>query len=305
MKARSEEKKQSNIEQRASRTAMMAAIHRFLASKEERPYFQGPDHLAMLFLPPKAKFFLSFGFMRRYVRKKLRKGVPGTYEYMTARTKHFDTLFQDALKEDIPQIVVLGAGYDTRAIRFQEAIQHTKIFELDAPTTQQEKKTRLQQANMALPQQLTFVPINFSNERLETVLLTAGYDPSQRSLFLWEGVTYYLPEEAVKEPLALIKNHSGRGSTVAFDYFYKSVIEGTCEYYGAKEIHESVSKFGEPFQFGIQEGEIESFLAEHGFELLSHHTPDEFEKTYLYDDHGDFFGKMYGFACHVYARVKP
>ena len=251
MKGISNEKKQATIEQRASRTAMMAAIHRFLASKEEHPNFQGPDHLAALFLPLKAKFFLSFAFMRRYVRKKLRKGVPGTYEYMLARTKYFDILFQYALEEDIPQIVVLGAGYDTRAIRFQKAIQHTKIFELDAPTTQQEKKTRLQHTNLALPQQLTFVPINFSNERLETVLLTAGYDPSQRSLFLWEGVTYYLPEEAVKETLAFIKNHSGRESAIAFDYFYTSVLEGTCEYYGAKEISESVLKFGEPFQFGI------------------------------------------------------
>lgn len=65
-----------------------------------------------------------------------------------------------------------------------------------------------------------------------------------------------------------------------------------------------MSEFGEPFQFGIREDTIESFLAEHGFELLSHYTPDEFEKTYLYNEHGEFFGKMYDFACHVYASVR-
>ena len=215
MKAFSKKKKQANIEQRASRTAMMAAIHRFLASKEEQPHFRGPDHLATIFLSPKVKFFLSFAWMRRYVQKKLRKNVPGTYEYMMARTKHFDTLFQQALEEDIPQIVFLGAGYDTRAIRFQEAIQYTKIFELDAPTTQQEKKTRLQHANMTLPQQLTFVPINFNKGQIDAVLAHAGYDPSQKSLFLWEGVTYYLTEDAISETLACIKNYSGPGSTVA------------------------------------------------------------------------------------------
>jgi O-methyltransferase involved in polyketide biosynthesis len=122
MKAFSEQDKQASIDQRASRTAMMAATHRFLASKEEQPHFRGPDHLAALFLAPKAKFFLAFAWMHR---------------------------------------------------------------------------------------------------------------------------------------------------------------------------------------FGIQEGTIESFLAEHGFELLSHHTPNEFEKTYLYDEHEGFFGKMYGFACHVHVRVKP
>ena len=62
MKKRPEEKQQPNIEQRASHTAMMAAIHRFIASKEEKPNFQGPDYLAKVFLPPKAKILLSFSF---------------------------------------------------------------------------------------------------------------------------------------------------------------------------------------------------------------------------------------------------
>ena len=305
MKELSEEKKQSSIEQRASRTAMMAAIHRFMASKEENPNFQGPDDLAKLFLPPKAKFFLSFSFIRRSIRKKLHKKVPGTYEYVTARTKHFDNLFKHALEENIPQIIFLGAGYDTRAIRFKDSIQRTNIFELDAPTTQQHKKELLQKHNISIPLQVSFVPINFSKENMDDVLSKGVYDTSQKCFFIWEGVTMYLPEEAIKETLAFIKNNSGRGSTVAFDYFCKSFVEGKCDYYGAKELFESVSKTGEPYQFGIEEGKIESFLSENGFDVLSHYTPDEFEKTYLYDDNGEYFGKMYGFACHVYAGVEP
>ena len=113
----------------------------------------------------------------------------------------------------------------------------------------------------------------------------------------------YLTEEAVKETLAFIKNNSGRDSTVAFDYFYKSFIDGTCDYYGAKELFASVSKTGEPYQFGIEEGKIDSYLSENGFDVLSHHAPDEFEKSALYDDNGEFFGKMYGFACQVLARA--
>lgn len=305
MKKLSEKKKKSSIEQRASRTAMLAAIHRFMASKEENPNFRGPDNLAKLFLPPIAKIFLFFSYTRHNIRKKLHKKVPGTYEYVTARTKHFDNLFKHALEENIPQIVFLGAGYDTRTIRFKDSIQQTNIFELDAPTTQQQKKKLLQKHNMSIPQQLSFVPINFSKENMDNVLPKGAYDTSQKSFFMWEGVTCYLPEEAVKDMLAFIRNNSGRGSTVAFDYFYKSFVEGKCDYYGAKELFESVSKTGEPYQFGIEEGKIESFLSENGFDVLSHYTPDEFENTYLYDENGEFFGKTYGFACHVYARVKP
>lgn len=141
MQDHSKDKNMSSIEQRASHTALMAAIHRFIASKEERPSFQGPDALSRLFLPPKANFFLSFSVIRNFMLKKLHKIVPGGYEYITARTKHFDHLFKVALEENIPQIIFLGAGYDTRAIRFKKFIQHTKIFELDAPTTQQHKKS--------------------------------------------------------------------------------------------------------------------------------------------------------------------
>jgi methyltransferase (TIGR00027 family) len=300
----SDGKKQSSVEQRASRTAMMAAIHRFLASMEEHPNFRGPDNLAKLFLPPKARFFLSFSFFRRLIRNKLHKKVPGTYEYVTARTKHFDNLFKQALVENIPQIIFLGSGYDTRAIRFKNSIQRTSIFELDAPTTQQHKKKILQKHNISIPPQVSFVPINFSKESMDKVLSRSVYDSSEKSFFIWEGVTMYLPEEVIKETLAFIKYNSGSGSTVAFDYFYKSFVEGKY-YYGAKELMESVSKTGEPYQFGIEEGKIESFLSENGFDVLSHYTPDEFEKTYLYDDNGEFFGKMYGFACHVYARAKP
>ncbi len=305
MEELSEEKKQSSIAQKASRTAMMAAIHRFMASKEEHPNFQGPDNLAKLFLPPKARFFLSFSFIRRSIRKKLHKKVPGTYEYVTARTKHFDNIFKHALEENIPQIIFLGSGYDTRAIRFKDSIQRTNIFELDAPTTQQHKKKLLRKHNISIPLQVSFLPINFMKKNMANVLSSAGYDTSQKSFFIWEGVTMYLPEEAIKETLAFIKNNSGCGSTVAFDYFYKSFVEGKYYYYGAKELIESVSKTGEPYQFGIEKGKIESFLSENGFDVLSHYTPDEFEKTYLYDNNGEFFGKMYGFACNVYARVKP
>ena len=134
---------QLRIEKKASETAMFAAIHRHIAYKEGDPSFKGPDHMARLFVPGRAKFFLSFKFMRNLIRKKLRKGVPGTFEYMAARTKHFDKLFKQALLENIPQVVLLGAGYDTRSIRYKDQIKDTKIFELDTPIIQLQKKNLL------------------------------------------------------------------------------------------------------------------------------------------------------------------
>jgi methyltransferase (TIGR00027 family) len=304
MKGYKDPESQSRIEKKASETAMFAAIHRYVASMEENPDFQGPDKLSRFFLPPAARFLLSFKFMRKRIRKKLRKQVPGTYEYVSARTRHFDGIFRQALEEQIPQIVILGAGYDTRPVRFKDQIKQTKIFELDAPIIQQQKQQILYKSNISIPDQLTFVPINFNKEKLAEVLGKTSYNTALRSCFLWEGVTYYLSEEAVKDTLSTINIFSGVGSTVSFDYFYRTAIDGSSGYYGANEIYREVLKSDEPFKFGLEKEEIEAFLSESGFDVVEHYDPVEFEKKYLYDKKGDFYGRMYGFACNVTAKVK-
>ena len=241
-------KQNNRIENKASHTALMAAIHRFMATKEKDSDFIGSDNLAYIFLPPKAKFFLSIAFLRRVFRKKLHKKVPGTYEYVTARTKFFDEIFVQTVKEKIPQIVFLGAGFDTRAIRFQHLTTETLIFELDAATTQNEKKDILKKQKVALPENLVFVPINFNSDSLKENLESSGFDPEKKSLFIWEGVTMYITARAVNETLSFIKHNSGTESTLAFDYFYESVINGTCTSFGADKLAESASNLIEHFK---------------------------------------------------------
>jgi methyltransferase (TIGR00027 family) len=227
-------------DRRASRTAMYAAAHRYVANREADSRFRGPDHLAGLFLPPRVKYFLRFDFIHRRIRRK----IPGVYEYVCARTMFFDGMFREALADDIPQIVFLGAGYDTRALRFMDAIQGTRIIELDAPAIQAHKKELLQKQGMQLPPQLSFAPIDFAAQDLGQALAKAGYDASQKTLFIWEGVIYYLTEEAIKKTLAFIRNNSGPGSYVAFDYFYKSAVEGNSDLYGAKQATASAKRGG-------------------------------------------------------------
>jgi len=300
MKTSAETKRINN---KASHTALIAAIYRFLASKERRLGFTGPDNMAYMFLPLKARFFLSFDFFRNLFKKKLGEESPGSYEYVIARTRFFDDLFIQALKTHIPQIVILGAGYDTRAIRFQELLNGTRIFELDVPTTQNEKIKLLRKSKTPIPENIHFVTINFDRDDLKQILFRAGYDPTGRSMFIWEGVTMYITEEAVNRTLTFVRYNSGPGSNIAFDYLYKSVIQGRCSYYGAGELTEIAKKGGEALSFGIEEGEIEEFLASKGFTPLVHYSPQLLEAKYLYDENGGFFGNIYGFACNVHARI--
>ncbi len=292
------------IENKASHTALMAVIYRFLATKEKRRDFTGPDNLAFVFMPPKARFFLSFSFFRNLFKKKLNERGPGSYEYVTARTKFFDDLFIKEVRKNLPQVVFLGAGYDTRSIRFQNEIGETRIFELDVPTTQNLKLKLLKKNKIDKPENITFVPINFDQDDLKQVLLKAGFDDAKKTLFIWEGVTMYLTDDAVNKTLSFIRNTTKKGSIVAFDYLYSSVIRNECTYYGAQKIASVVEAAGEKFTFGIEEGKIKEFLDDKGFAPITHYCPLELEKEFLYNSKGEFFGKMYGFACLVVATNK-
>jgi len=168
-----------------------------------------------------------------------------------ARTKFFDEIFVQAAKNKTPQIVFLGAGYDTRVIRFQHLAKDSIIYELDAFTTQNEKKILLKKNKVQLPKNVVFVPINFNTDDFKKVLLSHGYFHEKKTLFIWEGVTMYIKPESAKESLSFIKANSGIGSTIAFDYFYDAVIKGTSTSFGVRELSDSATKLGEKFNFGI------------------------------------------------------
>lgn len=287
---------------KASKTALMAAIHRFLAHKEKD--FQGPDDMAKIFLPGKVRFFLSFKFIRESIKKKMRKLVPGTYEYVTARTNFFDEQFKLSVEDEWPQIVLLGAGYDTRFFRFQSRIKRTKVFELDEVTIQSEKQRLLEKAGITAPPNHVFVPVNFNTDKLEEVLVGSGYEPSKRTLFLWEGVSMYLEQSSVEQMLNFVSSKSLKGSRIVFDYFDKVIIEGNSQLYGAKEIAAEVKKSNEPFRFGINPNEIDSFLEKHNLKLITQYAPEELEAEYLTDEKNMLFGHVYGFGYQVVAEVR-
>jgi methyltransferase (TIGR00027 family) len=225
------------------------------------------------------------------------------YEYMIARTAYFDHIVEQALQENIPQIVFLGAGYDSRPYRFRDLIKDTRIFELDIHTTQQRKTQLLHQANISMPKQLILVPVNFNTDNLKDVLLSAGYDQTRKTLFIWEGVTHYLLPKAVDDTLSFIRSNSPPGSTVCFDY--TSVSPDMFDQYGVKELRENrrASASGEPSRFGIAKGKIESFLSERGYEIIDHLTAQDMERNYLTLHDGSSAGRVLAIFCFVHASV--
>jgi methyltransferase (TIGR00027 family) len=289
-------------EQKDSATAGFTCMDRAFASHEADPRFRGPDYMADIFLPSKIKFIFSLpGVWKLFYRWFIPKG---SYEYVLARTRFMDEVFANALNDAFTQIAILGAGFDTRALRFQYQNKGTKIFELDQPGTQKPKLAIYQRKGVALPKELAFLPADFKNQSLEDNLLSGGFQPGQKNLFLWEGVTMYLTAEAVDQTLKAIHKLSAKGSLVAFDYIYASVLRHEGRYYDESKFESTIAKTGEKWTFGIEEGQIVPFLTSRGFEPLSVLLTADIERLYLTAEDGTLFGHANGTHCLVLAAVQ-
>jgi methyltransferase (TIGR00027 family) len=165
-----------------------------------------------------SKLVIESGIYDRFFAPEM-----GAIEFITTRERYIDDFLKARLSEGLDQVVILGAGFDTRAYRIA-GIEKTRVLEVDHPATQEAKLKRLKKAIDPLPGHVTFVPVDFNTQRLAERLFTNGYDERGKTLFIWQGVTMYLTQEGVDSTLAFIANHSGPGSAVIFDYFYNETL---------------------------------------------------------------------------------
>jgi len=222
---------------------------------------------------PYAERFLGAIYRLPLCARPLRDGVEwlmetlfaGHHYYVIARTRYFDEFLRQRLPDNPEQLVILGAGYDSRAYRFADLMGGVTVFEVDHPATSAAKKLKVQSMPGDVTNRVIYVPVDFIVEKLAGKLRLSGYKDGCRTIFLWEGVTPYLSAEAVDEVLQFIVSSGGSGSLVLFDYIVKSLLDGTCGMRGARSEFEKMSRSAEPFTFGIGEGEIQSFLAARGF----------------------------------------
>jgi len=291
------------VEQQPSETALFAALRRTIANKEFNNEKFGPDDLAEYFLPPHFRFFLKFKRIQENTKNRLNGFLPGLNEYMIARTAYFDRLFVDALNRKTAQIVLLGAGYDSRAYRFADSNHGTRIFELDIAPTQDRKKECIRKARIDVPKQVTFVPIDFNQESIKDALEKAGYKNDQKTLFIWEGVSYYLEVESVDTTLEFVSHASHPESAIAFDYTVSISEENMDDYYGAKEFAQTMKEHhaDEKLMFSIDEGEAESFLKQRGLKMVDHLDNEEIERAFLTDKNGALMGRITGHFRFVLA----
>ena len=291
---------QRRIESSTSRTAQMTCLSRASSFMETNGYYKSDDFIAPLLLPGIFKVLLHFSLIRKIFSKII--GPKGIYEYVIVRTRYIDAVFKQALEEQFDQIVIFGAGFDTRALRFKNAIQKTRIFELDAAITQQAKIHQYHKCHLSIPQKVSFVAIDFDKETLSDKFDEAGFYKNQRSLFIMEGLLMYLQPESVNELFQTIQNYAGKRSWIIFDYVYASVIRNEGIYYGEDEIIKTVTVSGEQWHFGIEKGELGKFLDKYAFKVVNQKDALQLEKTYFGTSDGTPITRINGTHCLVIAE---
>jgi len=265
----------------ASRTAEQNALFRTLEARRPRSARIADDPLAVHFLGPEFRVLAEAARVppvRRLLETVIDHRWPCARPGVVARTRLIDQLVLRALGE-VQQVLILGAGFDTRAGRLP-GMDRVPVFELDHPATQAAKRRALGQAGWA-PAHVTFVPVVFGTDDPAQALATAGFTAGARTLVLWEGVTNYLDRAAVDATFSMLAATLGDGSPVVFTYVDARMLDGSVAFAGAETTMRAVRRVGEPFTFGFAPDELAGYLAGRGFELvLDERVSDEAERVY-------------------------
>jgi methyltransferase (TIGR00027 family) len=252
-----------------SRTSILVAAVRAFGSRESDESIRNPDSMADLLIGPSELGLISdhpvsTGLMQDYKEASQNPAIVLFAGLMLWRTRFIDEALERAVKNGATQIVILGAGFDTRAYRFAELLMHSRVIEVDTAPTQAYKKRRVQEVLCDLPANLTYCAMDFAKDNLMDGLRRAGFEQDEKTFYIWEGVCMYLPENSVRRTLQTIASHSALGSTLVLDYANTLGIEmGKFTPNGAGGIPAS---WAEPWIFGVPGTNGDEFFRELGFD---------------------------------------
>lgn len=253
---------------KASRTAEYMALFRAVETAQPAGQRLFEDPYAASFLAEPLRTVASLArvpFLGRAVGWVLDTGWPRTRSSGVVRTRFIDDAVREALENGIGQLVLLGAGFDSRPYRLPEA-SGIAVYEVDHPATQAVKRARLAQSP-AGGAETHFVAVDFERQDFEAALRRAGFQTSAPAVFVWEGVVSYLSAGAVDENFARLERLTARGSRLIFTYVHRGALDGSAHFDEATRWKTWVRVSGEPFTFGFEPAELTAYLARYGFVL--------------------------------------
>jgi methyltransferase (TIGR00027 family) len=199
---------------------------------------------------------------------------------VTMRSRYTEDELSKAIARGVRQYVILGAGLDSFAYRRRDLAEVLRVFEVDHPATQQWKRTRLQELQIALPPNLTFIPINFEQQTVTAALRAGGYRPEEPAFFSWLGVIGYLTEEATFKTLREVVA-AAPGSEIVFGYGVQEALLDEESRQMRTFVKAGVAAQGEPILSLFEPTSLATRVKELGFAQVWDFGPEEANAQYF------------------------
>jgi methyltransferase (TIGR00027 family) len=267
---------------KASRTAQYMALFRALETNR--------DPGDRLFTDPYARHFLDSGLklatmafkiplFRKFIGRTINKKIPGAFSSGLARTKYIDDLVQKTINNGSRQVVILGAGFDTRALRL-DFLRSVPVIEIDHPDTSRFKIETFKKKFGNLPDNIAYYQIDFNKQSLDGLAKLHHFDFTKPTTIIWEGVTNYLTSEAVGLTFSFIARFP-KGSHVIFTYVHQHVLDKPGLFEGGEKLLSDLENIEERWTFGLLPEQLPEYLKKFGFTLREDLGATDYRNKYI------------------------
>jgi methyltransferase (TIGR00027 family) len=241
------------------------------------------DPVSLRLLPGRWRWLMrllqSTGIADSILARRERE-LPGVIANLLCRTRYMDDVLRSSLDDGVEQVVILGAGFDTRPYR-EPDLDGVDVFEVDHPGVQSAKRQALQQSSITVPPNVTLVGIDFEQDDLGATLAQAGFRSGARTLFVWEGVTQYISRQAIEDTLSIVAGAGGPGSSLVFSYIREDVVSGTAATDAERRVMDRAEAGGAPWRTGLDPATVPALLERYGLEVVEDIGGDEYRRRYL------------------------
>lgn len=268
--------------EKTSRTAQYMALFRALETKRDVNDRLFSDPYAIDFLDSKLRFatrLSKFGPVKNYIQNTIQKKIPGAFSSGIARTKYIDDLLQNAIQNGIKQVLILGAGFDTRPLRL-DFLKSIPVIEIDHPNTSNFKIQIYKNSLGELPENVQFLQIDFNQQNLDQLAVQNDINFSLPTAVIWEGVTNYLSADAVKSTFEFISKFA-KNSIVIFTYIHKEILENPKSFLGGEKLLKDLNELEEQWTFGFLPNELSDYLNQFDIRLIEDLGANEYRERFL------------------------
>jgi methyltransferase (TIGR00027 family) len=242
------------------------------------------DPYATIFLDDRLKRAIKLStlpFIGRLIPKIIQSKGPGALSSGIARTKYIDDLLEQTIRNGVKQVIILGAGFDTRALRL-DVLHSVPVIEIDHPDTAKFKIDKLKEALGKLPKNVSYLQTDFNKESLENLASEHHLHLNIPTTIIWEGVTNYLTQQAVDKTFEFVKKFA-IGSYIIFTYINKLVLDNPRSFIGTEKVLKNLSKNEECWTLGLKPEELSGYLTGFHLVLLEDLGAAEYRDKYMPD----------------------